>query len=556
MAPAQNVPQSPITVVTPPAPSFHYFRTADRRPRSRTKLTVEEREKVLGVRRQGACLRCRILKIQCSVDNPCQPCLQSAVKGFERKVLSFCYCVRTRFADVNIFDSPWQLEGRLGGSSGPGRATATTTTTTTMQIDTLMQRMSALLARIATPAHFSLTSHPAAFNNALFAWLTDPDFHLPNGSIVGLCCSSLLGLQFPAPQQERGNDEDDDGLLADFRRFVLATSLVHAGWRDSSSSSSSSSSNGSSRGFITTRDLCAVGQASGARLLRRLDRVLTPQFLARCGRDSCQVLFLLVLGAVLGVGYSSPSHLLSSASMHHRTLISPEFQRSPTLWLAMKEHLCQMLAHHLVFVGSMLGIRMDTGLEQRIIDTAVRRWHKAEQFVWADVVGLPSREEGSSSAAAEGLPGTAAVDPKSEAGEAAPPDPGLHEPPSWSNPPRMAPQLVPIHVPELRDFQPRTTEDWSENPTSYLAMFDKPESGGFSGLGSASEDQRTADTGNQTGPEARSKQKAPEHIPPRERKRRSIWLVRPFDAGPEGGFINVHARLQGGMGMESLRAFV
>ena len=42
----------------------------------------------------------------------------------------------------------------------------------------------------------------------------------------------------------------------------------------------------------------------------------------------------------------------------------------------------------------------------------------------------------------------------------------------------------------------------------------------------------------------------------REAKRRSIWIVRPFDSGPENGLINVHSRLRGGMGMESLRAFV
>jgi hypothetical protein len=42
----------------------------------------------------------------------------------------------------------------------------------------------------------------------------------------------------------------------------------------------------------------------------------------------------------------------------------------------------------------------------------------------------------------------------------------------------------------------------------------------------------------------------------RESKRRSIWVVRPFDAGPDRGLINVHSRLRTGTGMESLRAFV
>lgn len=71
--------------------------------RRRTKLSSQERAKILEVRRQRACLRCKMLKIQCSKENPCKPCLSSAVRGYERKVLSFCYCVRTRFVDVDIF---------------------------------------------------------------------------------------------------------------------------------------------------------------------------------------------------------------------------------------------------------------------------------------------------------------------------------------------------------------------------------------------------------------------------------------------------------------------
>lgn len=59
--------QHPYAPVPPSlAQSIHCFPTADRLGprRSRARFTDEEREKVLSVRRQGACLRCRILKIQ------------------------------------------------------------------------------------------------------------------------------------------------------------------------------------------------------------------------------------------------------------------------------------------------------------------------------------------------------------------------------------------------------------------------------------------------------------------------------------------------------------
>jgi hypothetical protein len=333
--------------------------------------------------------------------------------------------VRTRFADVNIFDSSSHAA---------------------MQTETLMQTTSDLLARIATPANFSLTSNPAAFNNTMLSWLTDPNFHLPNGSIVGLCCSSLLGLQF-----HEDTATGTDGLITDFRRFLLATSLTHAGWRDSTVKSNQ------------TRNLCAAGQLSGCRLIKRLDRILTPQFLSRCGRDSCQVLFLLVLGAVLGVGYSASQLEDHSPQFPSADTLSPEFQQSPTLWLAMKEHLCQMLAHHLIFVGSMLGIKLETGVEQRIIDTAVSRWNKAEEFVWADAVGSP---RGLSGAVKNEENGGDPVQRERGLGS-----PMLSQPPL---PPPVPPQLVSIPCPEVRQFRPQATESWSENPTSFLSMLDEP----------------------------------------------------------------------------------
>ena len=393
--------------------------------------------------------------LKCSLENPCQPCLQSAVKGSERKVLSFCYCVRTRFADVNIFASASRDEAAED-----------------MQTETLMRTMSDLLARIATPAEFSLTSNPTAFNNTMVSWLTDPDFHLPNGSIVGLCCSSLLGLQF---QEDAA--AGTDGLITDFRRFLLATSLAHAGWRDGGNT-------------IKARDLCAAGQISGYRLIKRLDRILTPQFLARCGRDACQVLFLLVLGAVLGVGYSSSQLEDHSPEFPSAELLSPEFQRSPTLWLAMKEHLCQMLAHHLIFVGSMLGIKLETGVEQRIIDTAVGRWNKAEAFVWADAAGLgddlPLAPRGPTEP-----PGAV----KSEGEDFASGETSL-KPPPWHKftPSPQPPQLVAIPCPEVHRFQPQITDTWSENPKSYLSMFEEPDDFEPTGLQTATQQPRSTPT--------------------------------------------------------------
>ncbi len=191
----------------------------------------------------------------------------------------------------------------------------------------------------------------------------------------------------------------------------------------------------------------------------------------------------------MGVGYSA-SQLEDHSPVFPSQMLSPELQRSPTLWLAMKEHLCQMLAHHLIFVGSMLGIKLDTGLEQRIIDTAVSRWNKAESFVWANAVdpGKDSRhaslEPVESSSSSSGVAKTENRDVVL----------GNQEPPPWSNPlsrsPPGPPKLVPISCPDVARFQPRNLDQWSENPQSWLSMCEEPDSYASNGSDSATSEKR------------------------------------------------------------------
>ncbi|KAJ4286636.1 hypothetical protein N0V88_007926 [Collariella sp. IMI 366227] len=206
-----------------------------------------------------------------------------------------------------------------------------------MQTETLLQTMSGLLARIATPANFTLALNPTAFNNTMISWLTDPTFHLPNGSIVGLCCSSLLGLQF---QDEATTSTD--GLITEptIRLQPSQTPRPHP-----------------------------YPAVSFPLWPRVVPGPVPPRLGNRAGSG------VFVNSDAGGDHRVSPEFPSSSEAVE---MLSPEFQRSPTLWLAMKEHLCQMLAHHLIFVGSMLGIRFETGVEQRIIETAVARWNKAE----------------------------------------------------------------------------------------------------------------------------------------------------------------------------------
>ncbi|KAK0745486.1 hypothetical protein B0T18DRAFT_132582 [Schizothecium vesticola] len=389
-----------------------------------------------------------------------------------------------------------------------------------MQIENVMSRAGALLARIAIFASFSLESDSNVFNDTLEAWLTDPSFQLRNGSTVGLCCSSVLSLQFPEQPL------CDDGLTTEFRRFLLAKSLAHSGWLGGKVGVSHAAPRG-------------AGHVSGYRLLKRLDRTLTSQFLAQFDRESCQILFLMVLGTVLSVGGGSPPPASEESPACPPEIFNPTFQKSPTLWLAMKEHLSQMLAHHLIFLGSMLGIRLETGFEQRIIDTAVHQWNNAGIFVWGNAAGL-SRHGHS---LPYGMPLRLQGESHRSFGQPLPTAGPCIEP------------LTPIPCPELAHFQPSAVERWSDNPQSYLEMTDEPED-----FSSPSE--------YATSPVLVGKIEAPrsnsDPFPSRgstqpkthEVQRRTIWVVRSFDGGSEHGNVKVHARLRGNRNVNDFAAFV
>ncbi|KAK3987660.1 hypothetical protein QBC44DRAFT_294605 [Cladorrhinum sp. PSN332] len=550
------------------AESIHCFRiphnshqpgttgTATTRPKA--KYTDQVKEKVLGVRRQGACLRCRMLKIECSLQNPCEACLSSAVKKSERKVLSFSYCVRTRFSDVNIFYS---------------------SDANKMRTDTLMLKMSNLLQRIAVPASFSFfLGSEKAFNKTVTAWLTNPGSEIGggSGSIVGLCCSNLLALQFREEEHDAAGLEE---LTNDFQRFLLAASVSHTG--------SYPRCQGDGGIMMRPGEICTAGHLSGSRLLLRLDRTLTPQYLSKLSRSSCQVLFLFVLGAVLGMGYSSSPDLRGGHSspefpsemlMHHGGA-GADFQQSPTLWLTMREHLCQMLAHHLIYLGGMLGIKLETGMERRIIESAGRGWGKSLPegvkggYVWGDgIIQQPEMEiqvdkrkgktttTTTSPMMAEQPPPPAWGSPKSEVD---------YTPPSSPLGPPRSP-LVPIACgPELAHFQSQNqgmAQDWDQNPASYLDMeFEEPDNY-YSPPPYSEGEKGTYMEGKIMASYPRSntepyrnythEQRRQEYGAPKEVKRRTMWIVRTVDAGPPYGEINVHARLRGGRDLEGLRSFV
>ncbi|CCC06049.1 unnamed protein product [Sordaria macrospora k-hell] len=387
-----------------------------------------------------------------------------------------------------------------------------------MQLGAFVMRTSSLLSRIAASANFSLESDQdqATFNRAIISWLKNPDSSLPHGHITGLCCSSLLSIQFP--DESRGSDD----LIPEFRSFVLAASLAHRGRRNSSKGSSSSSSRQKQQAYPARHE-------SRSHLIRRLDAVLTPQYLSSLSSESCQVLFHLVLGAVLGMGHSpSPStttssffNSSSSSRVAPSNLLSSEFQQSPTLWLSTKNQLIRTLAQDLVFLGSnKLGISLEgtADLEKLIIDMATSRWNEMESRIWVDSIGAAEKapnSTGQGPAQQQPMPLSPLYSPSRSCcdsnskrrrrfSSSSTADDDLDQdqdqdqdqdrnPPYWEDPPptppppTVEPTLIPVMPPSYHDYQfqfqvpgqygtSSSSSSWSENPASYLEMTDEPES--------------------------------------------------------------------------------
>lgn len=90
----------------------------DVNPHRRSSFSAKRKAEVKGIRKKGACLRCRILKRavsiqldylifaelrQCSGEDPCKTCIVAACATVNSKALSWMECIRPSFQAVNIF---------------------------------------------------------------------------------------------------------------------------------------------------------------------------------------------------------------------------------------------------------------------------------------------------------------------------------------------------------------------------------------------------------------------------------------------------------------------
>lgn len=138
---------------------------------------------------------------------------------------------------------------------------------------------------------------------------------------------------------------------------------------------------------LSTHVIKTVSHYYGQALLRTLDKFLTPQSLSKKCDASTRSTFLLVLGTILAISYTSSIQCSPQINIHpqpgsHDGL--PEQPEHQNLWAAMREHLCEMLSHHLILLGSRIGIRFPQSSQRDIITSAVNRWGKRGSFTWQE----------------------------------------------------------------------------------------------------------------------------------------------------------------------------
>jgi hypothetical protein len=159
-------------------------------------------------------------------------------------------------------------------------------------------------------------------------------------------------------------------IITDFRAMLLALSIIHC----------QASQTGESDIYET---LEGIGVAAGHRLLMHLDQVLSPRTSTPDPNiptaETIKANVLIVLGTIMGIYYTTDPN--NSREFHILDSETGSYRPS-TLWNAMKEHLCLMLTHHLLFLATRLGVTVPLALERTLIHRSFRLWDKAPGFVW------------------------------------------------------------------------------------------------------------------------------------------------------------------------------
>ncbi|KAK7747406.1 hypothetical protein SLS53_001661 [Cytospora paraplurivora] len=196
-------------------------------------------------------------------------------------------------------------------------------------------------------------------------WIANGEDIIQNTSIIALLTSQNFATALQGHL--------DPSLISNLQDFLLSTTLAYTSWRDPHPQPQR----------LSVRDLYRISHLTGSALLQELDRLLQAGSLISSPRSTLLAKFLLIFGTTLGVTYATS---IGSGRPEIQTdLLSKVLKESPTLWMAMKERLCHLLADSFVSLSSTLQFQFDAELaKSRVIDGCLMgRWHHIGRFVWA-----------------------------------------------------------------------------------------------------------------------------------------------------------------------------
>lgn len=208
----------------------------------------------------------------------------------------------------------------------------------------------------------------------LVEWLNNPQ--LSTTSKVGLLSSpSFLDLVEPYVGAETS---------ISFQRMLYAESLAYT------------QPTSDEKHHLSVPELQKIGAIGGHNVLNFLDLKLKSDSLRSSSKHDLEAVFLLLVGTILAVGYSYPNTSVetpvSRMGFEHFAFIRSQtnsLQNSSTNntshyseFQAMQSHLCQILAHYVVYIGSRLNLPIANDAERFILEAAPKRWHKERIFRW------------------------------------------------------------------------------------------------------------------------------------------------------------------------------
>ncbi|KAF2636031.1 hypothetical protein P280DRAFT_553362 [Massarina eburnea CBS 473.64] len=301
----------------------------------RSAFTKKRKEEVRGIRKRGACLRCRLLKRACSGDDPCKTCLAAARAAANSKALMWMECIRPSFQEHNIFNI---------GNNLPHQS----------RINSIMADL--LNDDVHLDFHIPFALNVEAASSHLSKWLSEDDS--PSTlSVVGVfACSSNTNLLQNAL---------DPGLARDLRLFVHLTTHLYT--------------TGMQGGYqeYTDEEIQSVRDCVGNRLLMALDPLLRPCEI-EASKDKLgklRSLFLLILGTVVGLRYTCPE----------------VFEETDAHWNeheAKQEALLRLLCHYLIYIGKATALLETNTDEKTLLHKWRTQWNKPAAFTWSSSRGL------------------------------------------------------------------------------------------------------------------------------------------------------------------------